>query len=697
MRAHDGGLGVAQAPLNPMAVELARLSLWIHTFVPGLPLSLLDRNLVRGNSLVGVATIEEATEALGGGDLFGKGVRDLLGAAEEDLARLGRIADADRAEIEQARKAAAAARKKVEPLRAVFDYVVATRIDPSLRCDFEHTTDGDAALKTILAPALQRRVGEALRAIPPTHFPAVFPEVFLRDRPGFDVILGNPPWEEVTLERDRFWGRHHPGLQGIPRQERERAIKKLERTREDLCQEYQREHEGADALRKVLLCAGFPGMGTGDPDLYKAFVWRFWGLAALEGRIGVVLPRVVFQAMGSAEFRRELFRRGDFADLTFLQNAAGWVFEGVHQQYTIALASLKRSASPGDAVPLRGPYTSEARFRGRSDSDGTCFSKQDVLGWTDTAALPLLPTEASAEVFAQLRRFPRLDLNVPSSWRARPYREFDATNDKYRSGKGYIDVMSTACPPGFWPVFKGESFDIWEPDTGSYYGWANPEIALPELERRRLAGLKRKDSPWGEFRAGYDPNAHGEATLPCQRARIAFRDISRSTDSRTVRAALLPGQVFLTNTAPYLLWPRGDELAQAYLLGVLCSHPLDWYARRFVEIHLNYHVFNALPVPRPPRTSPLWKRAVALAGRLACPDRRFAAFARAVGVEHGALSPDEKADMVHELDAVVAHLYGLKEKQLRHVFETFHEGWEFEEDLRETLRHFDAWRGKVAP
>lgn len=50
--------------LNPLAVELARLSVWVHTFVPGLPLSLLDYNLVPGNSLVGIATIQEAEDIL---------------------------------------------------------------------------------------------------------------------------------------------------------------------------------------------------------------------------------------------------------------------------------------------------------------------------------------------------------------------------------------------------------------------------------------------------------------------------------------------------------------------------------------------------------------------------------------------------------------------------------------------------------
>ena len=75
--------------LNPMAVDLARLSVWVHSFVPGLPLSLLDYNLVCGNSLVGIATLQEAEgrprrdrpSALAAGFT----AQTLLGAAQEQL------------------------------------------------------------------------------------------------------------------------------------------------------------------------------------------------------------------------------------------------------------------------------------------------------------------------------------------------------------------------------------------------------------------------------------------------------------------------------------------------------------------------------------------------------------------------------------------------------------------------------------
>ena len=180
--------------------------------------------------------------------------------------------------------------------------------------------------------------------------------------------------------------------------------------------------------------------------------------------------------------------------------------------------------------------------------------------------------------------------------------------------------------------------------------------------------------------------------LPCFASRVAFRDVSRATDSRTVRVALIPPNVFITNKGPYFLWPRGDERDQAFLLGVLSSIPLDWYARRFVEISVNFFILNPFPIPRPRRNDSRWQRTVELSARLACSDERLVSWADSVGVECGPLEAEEKNDMIHELDAVVAHLYGLTEAQLVHVFETFHEGWDFRDRLDAVLGHFRSWR-----
>lgn len=675
--------------VNPLAVELARLSIWIHTFVPGLPLSFLDQNLVVGNSLVGIATFDEANEILAGsGDLFSITAADRLARAREPLEKLAKLADATAAEVAEAKELYRELKERTRSEAGLLTILAASRIDEEIRQAVDQGQiatllqgEGDVFTDTLL-----RRAEEVLSDLNPLHFPIAFPQVFLGERAGFDVILGNPPWEEATVEEDAFWARHYPGLRSRRQREQEALKAELRRERPDLVAVLEREQRRAAELRRVLTAGAYPGMSTGDPDLYKAFIWRFWHLVSpVGGRSGVVLPRSALAARGSAAFRQALFGAAARVDVTMLLNNRQWVFENVHPQYTIGLVAIERKRSGTSEVALRGPFTSLVRFNAGHLRPPAVFTGEEVSAWTDSASLPLLPTDESLEVFAQLRRAPRLDLDDGRSWRARPHAELHATNDK-----PLMDLESVDCPEGYWPVYKGESFDLWTPDTGTYYAWADPDRVLPVLQQKRLRGGKR--SVFAEFDERWRAD---EQTLPCLHARIVFRDITRATDTRTVRVALIPPKRLITNKAPYFLWPRGDEKDMAYLLGVLSSIPLDWYARRFVEISLNFFILNPFPVPRPDRDEPLWRRVVSLAGRLAAPDDRFAIWAEAVGVGYGPLAADEREDMIHELDAVVAHLYGLSEAHLVHVFETFHEGWDYQDRLDATLRHFAAWRGRA--
>ena len=256
-------------------------------------------------------------------------------------------------------------------------------------------------------------------------------------------------------------------------------------------------------------------------------------------------------------------------------------------------------------------------------------------------------------------------------------REFDATNDKH--------LWQDQGDAGPWPVYKGASFNIWDPDTGVRYGTADPAEVLAELQRKRLNQQRLARSAFSEFSRGW---AEDPSTLPCLRPRIVFRDIARATDTRTVIAALAPGKLVLTHKAPYLLWPRGDARDEAYLLGVLCSIPLDWCARRVVETNLTYNIFNGLPVPRPDRDDPLRRRVEKIAGRLAAVDERYAEWAEAVGVEVASVRDEaERDDLIAELDAAVALLYGLDESDLRVIYTTFHEGADYSARLAAVTEH----------
>ena len=668
--------------LNTITVQLARLSIWIHTYVPGLPLSLLDHNLVHGNALVGVGSLDEIRSKFdeSAGTLFEVDANDLLGQAAEPLRKLARLSDSSIKEIEAGRDLIEEARLKTLETKALCDLITAQPIspDPYLK-GYQFEDWGRLKVDVQHSKALEL-AHEILEPLTPVHLPISFPEVFMGRYKGFNVILGNPPWEEAVVNEDKFWARYEPGLIALSQREQQNNIEILRKTRPDLVTLLQEEISEANVVRDLLKAGNFPGMGTGDPDLYKAFAWRFWfATSSSNGRIGVVMPRTALSALGSQEFRKELFARANSIDVVTLQNTAKWVFD-MEPRYTIGLLSISKSLSEKQGITLKGPFTNLADFIKDKGTETHRFSAKEVSDWNESASLPLLPNPASAEVFAQLRKSPWLSLDNPKSWRARPDGELHAKAQRH------LMDFSEQCPDGFWKVYKGASFDIWNPDTGKYNSWADPQTVLSWLQNKRLqANRGARDSVHKEFTREY---IEDENTLSPLKPRIAFRDITNRTNSRTVIPCLIPPKTFITNKGPVIMFPRGDERDEAYLLGVLSSIPLDWYARRYVETNVNFFILNPFPIPRPNRSNYLWERVVELSGRLACPDERFAEWAKIVGVNHGFLSSDEKMDKIYELDAAVSLLYGLSEPQLIHIFATFHSNWDFDDRLRATLGHF---------
>ena len=184
---------------------------------------------------------------------------------------------------------------------------------------------------TILKSKVLLQAHSDLATQTPLHFPIQFPEIFLKDNPGFNVIIGNPPWEKAKVEEDAFYARHFPGLRGYIESEKRARVSEIKTNHPRLVKEYSIERKEADTLRLFLNCGNFPGMGTGDPDLYKAFCWRFWHLlTADEGRIGVVLPRSAMNAKGSTVFRKTLFNDACEINITSLLNNGKWIFEEIH-------------------------------------------------------------------------------------------------------------------------------------------------------------------------------------------------------------------------------------------------------------------------------------------------------------------------------------------------------------------------------
>ena len=161
-------------------------------------------------------------------------------------------------------------------------------------------------------------------------------------------------------------------------------------------------------------------------------------------------------------------------------------------------------------------------------------------------------------------------------------------------------------------------------------------------------------------------------TLACRRPRIAIRDITNPTNTRTLIAALIPPDRILPQHAAYALASEDTTAAdEAFTLGILASMPCDWQARRRAELHMgNSEILGGLSIPDPTNDA-VSSRLAEIAGRLAAADERFASWAQQAGVPVGAVRPAERDGLLAELDACAAELYGLDEDDLRVLYGTF--------------------------
>ncbi len=654
--------------INPIAVELARVSIWIHTFVRGLPMSSLDHNLVCANSLTGIGSIEEALDVLvpgrnGQATLFDEPIEKALESARTTLVDAALMPELSKDETRAATKMVVKARKEAETAKLLFDAAVLTRIG------HENMISG-VNPEPIAKSASHADAQEILAPLNPAHMPVLFPEVFLRENGGFDVLVGNPPWEKLKVEEHSWWGLRFPGLRSLPMAQRTREIKSLRNSRPDLEAEYLADIEASTAARKVISRGPYPGIGSGDIDLYKAFAWRNWHLTRSGGANGLVLPRGALSGSGTEKWRREVLKYGQFDDVIVTVNSGNWVFKNVDGRYTTAFVVIGRGASDG-SVHFAGPFYSSPEFEiGRRKLVVVPVDEFD--GWTRTAAFPLISDQESGAIFRKLRKSPGLY--------SHPSLDFRGCIELHETADAAL--MDSGCEVGEFNVLSGRSFNIYDPDFGRPYATAS-FAAVDRALAKILKSQKQVRSAFSTL-----PPMTNEAA-PFLRARIAYRDVCRANDSRTCIPCLVPPETLLVGGAPYLLRRSGSEDAEAFLLGVISSIIFDWYMRRLVELHLKFYILEAAPIPAVDESDNRRSRLIDRAGRLAAVDERFSDWAAAVGVPVGSVSEEEKPLLEAELDALVAHLYGLSREHVIHIFETFHRGWDYQPRLTLVLGYFD--------
>ena len=603
---------------NPMAVQVARLSMWLATLARGRPLSFLDHRFVTGDSLVG-ATLEDVSRQPPGGrpSIRARGplplfegedataamrcavpIRNRLAATPDDTADAVHAKERMLADTRAPASAMTALRRVADLWCACWFWAgtVVPRPGPAEFSDLAAALrSGSASLPaTIAQPRLDeaRHIADQRRFL---HWTLEFPEVFFDedgvplDAPGFDAILGNPPWEMV---------RGDTGGDEVRGERRSMA---------------------GQLTRFVRQSGVYKACAEGHVNQYQLFVERSISLLKQGGRLGLVLPWGLASDHGSAALRRLLFERCATDTIVGFENSAG-IFP-IHR----GVRFLLLSASPGGT-------TREVRCR---------LGERDPAVLDDAAAAP--GVEAACErgitltpallrrlsgpglAIPYIRRRPELQLverlvaNWPAladeqGWGARFGRELNRSDDRPRF---------TTRPAGM-PVVEGKHVDPFA-------------VRLQDCEFRVAdeAGL-----PGGlELRAAV------------RRHRVAYRDVAASTNRLTLISAIVPPGAVTVHTLYCLrnVMPFDDQVVLCCLLN---SFVANYLVRLWVTTHLGTATVERLPVPKPAAASLAATRLRDLGRGL---------------LQSGGHQPDAYA----EVQGLAAFIYGLSSDELAFVLESF--------------------------
>ncbi|ADH65163.1 hypothetical protein Mesil_3351 (plasmid) [Allomeiothermus silvanus DSM 9946] len=631
--------------LNPMAVELAKLSLWIAAAARGRPLSFLDHHLKVGNSLVGaprdfleMGIPKEAYKREGVPAEVVKGLSFTKKPGKTPLALDNPpppppldYEEKSVQDVEKKRRLYTQWRQSeaVQKWERLADYWVAAfflRPTPAVRLPDAQGLNwlaqqaGHASLaqwesSTYLSPPTLAAIQTARYRHRFFHWWLEFPEVM--ERGGFDVVLGNPPWEVVQPEETKFFaGKHEKIAEASTGAERKRLIERLREDDPSLYQAWiEHVHEVSNTAGFIGGSGRYPLTGTGKINLYSAFAEHNRTMMGHQGRAGAIVPTGIATDDSNKVFFGEVVARGELAALYDFENREG-IFPAVDSRMKFSVLALRGQAK---REPARLAFFL-TRPEGLEDPTRVfSLTPEDfALLNPNTKTCPVFRTRADAELTKKIYR------RVPVLWKEEPeenpwgikFRQglFNMTSDSglFRTRGdleqgGYRLVGNRMVKEGsaYLPLYEAKLIWHFDHRFATYDGADIRDMTPAEHASPEALPLPRYWVPQKEVEERLvQKDRNGNVVWEWDRGwLLGFRDITNATNERTAIFAALP-RVGVGNTAPLFLHAK-SALESLTLIGNVSTLALDYVARQKVSgTHLNFHYLKQFPVLPPSAYGP---------------------------------------------------------------------------------------------
>ncbi|MGA5085588.1 Eco57I restriction-modification methylase domain-containing protein [Streptomyces pseudogriseolus] len=721
--------------LNPMAVELAKVSLWLEALEPGKPLGFLDAHVKHGNGLIGATPKllaegipDDAFKPIEGDDKkYAAGLvkrnRAQRGGQDELLfdtetlpgndqyaAELARITAAPADSLEQVRAQESAYRAYVESAAYVQDLHAADAwcaafVWPKWEGAPEAPTD---QVFRALRGRDQSAVPDATHAEIMSlrdqyrffHWHLEFPDVFsvpdaggsVRRETGwaggFDAVVGNPPWESVNLPETEFFAVRAPEIAATKntaaRQKKIAALK----DNPDTINLYN-EHE--TAKRKVLgeshflrTSCRYPLTGQGNLNMYSLFAEADRILTADRGRTGVIVPTGIATDARTQFFFKEIVSTGSLTALFDFENRSG-LFPSVDSRMRFSVLSLTGRALHETAARfaffLHDPVEIEA-----TDKVFTLTPGEIKLLNPNTGTCPVFRSRRDVEITLSIyRRLPVL-LNESDEAKGNPWGVafmqglFNMSHDShlFRPAAANGETLESMFADG-WHLNGNTLVRGKERLQPLYEGRMGHQFTHRFAHSVGEDAVSTNDLNCPDFvvQPQYwvtpedTSNRLSRRSFKCTSALLGHRRVAHSTNDRTQIAALIP---WGPASYGWIISAGPDAKSLTCLLATYNSFAYDFALRNSLsQPSIPLGTSKQIPVPTPTHLAPHLRFIVPRSLELTYTALDMAPFARDLGDTGAPFRWDthRRAVIRAELDALFFHLYGIDRDDVSYILDTF--------------------------
>jgi hypothetical protein len=566
---------------------------------------------------------------------------------------------------------------------------------------------------------------EIRQQINPLNWQKQFPDIFSRPNPGFDCVIGNPPWERIKLQEREFFDTSAPDIaSATDAAKRRKLIDKLKTTNPDLYQKYLDAKNKADNSLSYIRHSGrYLLTGKGDINYYPVFAELARSIVSPIGRVGLLVPTGIATHKTTKDFFAKLVNSECLLGIYDFENRKGF-FRDVHrsEKFSVLLfGGSKNKATSADFVFFA--YRMDDLL---DDNRHIPLSEHDFkLLNPNTHTCPVFRSKRDAEITKAIyRRVPvlwdktRKDGGNP--WGIKFFTMFHQTNDAelFRAAE-QLKTDGFKCDGPIWKKRKQTFLPLYEAKMIQMFDHRAASITLdPEnwfrqaqpLETTLVEHQNPEFSPC-PYRWASQEVIDTALGRPATSALLAFKNVTSQTNQRTMIAAFIP-PVGVINSAPLIRFSEQiTPTMQCCLLANLNAFALDYVARQKIgDVNLNFFYIEQFPMfPQDfyKQKCP-WEKKVTLEKwisdrvlELTCTSNDMIPLAEAAGFKPTVhkWDPAERLDLMAELDAAFFLLYGIDREDVEYILSTFSGVRKEQQDLLggsttsdRILKHYDTLR-----